>query len=310
MKLDDIVGALVTSYAKSARGHHIGKRYLPSRETILEITNLCFQIFYPGYHGRQDLGQDSIRYHTGNLLSTLHEKLSSQITACLCYQAEEEGKSELPCAAQGRKQADDLVVKLPDIRSALMEDVEAAYDGDPAASGFDEILLAYPGLVALTVHRVAHELYKMGVPLMPRIMAEWAHSQSGADIHPGATIGHRFFIDHATGVVVGETTVIGDDVKLYQGVTLGALSIQKDAHGRVIRSTKRHPTVEDRVTIYANATVLGGHTVIGAGSVVGGSVFLTKSVPPGSRVGVKAPELRVIEGGGSHDDEYLLEFEI
>jgi serine O-acetyltransferase len=191
-----------------------------------------------------------------------------------------------------------------------MEDVQAAYDGDPAATGFDEILLAYPGLVALTVHRVAHELYTMHIPLMPRIMAEWAHAQSGVDIHPGAKIGRRFFIDHGTGVVIGETTIIGDDVKLYQGVTLGALSIQKDAHGRVIRSTKRHPTVEDRVTIYANATVLGGETVIGAGSVVGGSVFLTKSVPPGARVGVKAPELRVIEGGGALADEFPIEFEI
>ena len=161
------------------------------------------------------------------------------------------------------------------MRDELILDVQAAYDGDPAASSLDEVILAYPGMLAVTVHRVAHELHVMGVPLMPRIMSEWAHSRSGADIHPGARIGRSFFIDHATGVVVGETTTIGSNVKLYQGVTLGALSIPRDERGRVIRDTKRHPTVEDGVTVYANATVLGGETVLGADSVVGGSVFVT-----------------------------------
>jgi serine O-acetyltransferase len=175
----------------------------------------------------------------------------------------------------------------------LVLDVQAAYDGDPAASSLDEVILAYPGMLAVTVHRVAHELHVMGVPLMPRIMSEWAHSRSGTDIHPGARIGRSFFIDHATGVVVGETTTIGANVKLYQGVTLGALSIPKDERGRVIRDTKRHPTVEDGVTIYANATVLGGRTVVGADSVVGGSVFVTESVPPSTRVALRPPEVTV-----------------
>jgi serine O-acetyltransferase len=192
-----------------------------------------------------------------------------------------------------------------------VEDVQAAYDGDPAAASLDEIILAYPGLLAVTVHRVAHELWTMGVPLMPRIMSEWAHSQSGADIHPGATLGRRFFVDHATGVVVGETSHIGDGVKLYQGVTLGALSHPRDEQGRVIRGTKRHPTVEDGATLYANATVLGGQTVVGEGSIVGGSVFLTRSIPKRARVGAKPPELRVIDAGDvGTDDEFLLEFEI
>jgi serine O-acetyltransferase len=173
------------------------------------------------------------------------------------------------------------------------------------------VILSYPGLLAVTVHRVAHELYVMGVPLMPRIMSEWAHSQSGADIHPGAEIGESFFIDHATGVVVGETSHIGKNVKMYQGVTLGALSHPKDERGRVIRDMKRHPTVEDAVTLYANATVLGGQTIVGQSSVVGGSVFLTKGIPRRSRVGVKPPEMRVIDAGGQADDEeFPVEFEI
>lgn len=198
-----------------------------------------------------------------------------------------------PCGDEARRVTQAFLERLPAIREALIEDVQAAYDGDPAASSLDEVILAYPGLLAITVHRVAHELHVMGVPLMPRIMSEWAHSKSGTDIHPGAAIGRSFFIDHATGVVVGETTTIGANVKLYQGVTLGALSIPKDARGRVIRDTKRHPTVEDNVTVYANATVLGGETVIGADAVVGGSVFVTTSVPPSSRVALRPPEMTV-----------------
>jgi serine O-acetyltransferase len=187
-----------------------------------------------------------------------------------------------------------FLAKLPSIRFTLLEDVQAAFDGDPAATNLDEVILAYPGLLAVSVYRVAHELYQLGVPLMPRIMTEWAHATTGADIHPGARIGQSFFIDHATGVVIGETTEIGGHVKLYQGVTLGAVSHPRDEQGRVIRDAKRHPTVEDGVTIYANATVLGGSTRLGEGSVVGGSVFLTDSVPSKSRVAIKAPELRVM----------------
>ncbi len=183
--------------------------------------------------------------------------------------------------------------RLPEIRAMLLADVQAAFDGDPAAVNLDEVILAYLGLLAVTIHRAAHELHRLGIPLMPRIMTEWAHAQTGADIHPGATIGPSFFVDHATGVVIGETTDIGAHVKLYQGVTLGALSVPRDGAGRAIRGAKRHPTVEDGVTIYANATVLGGTTTLGEESVIGGSVFITKTIPPGSRVAVKPPELRV-----------------
>ncbi len=171
-----------------------------------------------------------------------------------------------------------------------MRDVQAAFDGDPAATNLDEVILAYPGVLAVSVYRIAHALYDLGVPMMARIMTEWAHSKTGCDIHPGAKIGAAFFIDHATGVVIGETTDIGEGVKLYQGVTLGALSFPRDASGHIIRGRKRHPTVENGSTLYANATVLGGQTVVGADSVIGGSVFLTRSVPPRSRVSLKEPE--------------------
>jgi serine O-acetyltransferase len=171
--------------------------------------------------------------------------------------------------------------------------VQAAFDGDPAATGTDEVILAYPGLLAVSVYRIAHALHELGVPMMPRIMTEWAHARTGCDIHPTAEIGASFFIDHATGVVIGATTKIGTGVRLYQGVTLGALSLPRDAAGQVIRSEKRHPTIENGVTIYANATVLGGQTVVGADSIIGGSVFISRSVPPRSRVSLKEPDLRL-----------------
>ncbi len=301
-ELRAVVAALLDGYRADPRAQHIHGRFIPSREEIVEIIGLLLELFYPGYYGRQDLSDDNLEYHVGSLLSSLRVKVGRQIECCLCFADQtDEGKApDVPrCRERGRDVAAEFVAKLPEIRQKLVLDVQAAYDGDPAASTLDEVILAYPGLLAVTVHRVAHELYVLGVPLMPRIMAEWAHTQTGADIHPGATIDERFFIDHATGVVVGETTHVGKRVKLYQGVTLGALSLPRDARGRVIRGTKRHPTVEDDVTVYANATVLGGDTVLGAKSVVGGSVFVTKSVPPGQQVALEAPRLRV---GGKPTD--------
>jgi serine O-acetyltransferase len=197
------------------------------------------------------------------------------------------------------------LLRLPEIRALLVRDVQAAFDGDPAASNLDEVILAYPGVLAVSVYRIAHALHDLGVPMMARIMTEWAHSKTGCDIHPGARIGGGFFIDHATGVVIGETTDIGEDVKLYQGVTLGALSLPKDDSGHIIRGRKRHPTVEDGATLYANATVLGGRTVVGAQSVIGGSVFLTRSIPARSRVSVKEPDLRVASRDGAAEPDAI-----
>jgi serine O-acetyltransferase len=284
---------MLASYRRDPRAQHVNRRFLPSRDEILEIVKLLLELFYPGYFGRQDLTDENLGFHVGNLLSTLREKTERQVETCLRFAAEAEGRADQSCFEEACRVTAAFLARLPAVRDMLVLDVQAAYDGDPAASSLDEVILAYPGMLAVTVHRVAHELHVMGVPLMPRIMSEWAHSRSGTDIHPGARIGRSFFIDHATGVVVGETTTIGANVKLYQGVTLGALSIPKDERGRVIRDTKRHPTVEDGVTIYANATVLGGRTVVGADSVVGGSVFVTESVPPSTRVALRPPEVMV-----------------
>jgi serine O-acetyltransferase len=291
--LPSLVDAMLESYRDDPRGHHINKKFLPSRDEIIRCVQMLLQLFYPGYYGRQDLTDETIRFHVGCLLTELRATLSRQIELCLCHQAEACAGCTDSCSGEAARVTDALLAALPSLRKTLLTDVQAAYDGDPAAANLDEIILAYPGLLAVTVYRVAHELYAMGVPLMPRIMSEWAHTNTGADIHPGAQIGGSFFIDHATGIVVGETSHLGASVKLYQGVTLGALSHPKDDRGRVIRGTKRHPSVEDGATLYANATVLGGQTVVGEGSVVGGSVFLTKSVPKGAKVAMKPPELTV-----------------
>ncbi len=291
--LDRLVDELVASYRRDPRGQHLNRRHLPSRDAIVELVRIFLELFYPGYYGRQDLTDDNLADHLTTLVAALRERLARQVETCLCFAHEQAGEPSGGCAAAARAATAEFLGRLPAIRDALVLDVQAAYDGDPAAQSLDEVILAYPGLLAITVHRVAHELHRLGVPLMPRILAEWAHSETGVDIHPGAEIGESFFIDHATGVVVGETTKIGAGVKLYQGVTLGALSHPRDERGRVVRGTKRHPTVEDDVTLYANATVLGGDTVIGADAIVGGSVFLTRSVPAGSKVAMKPPELSV-----------------
>lgn len=291
-----VLDALLASYRSDPRGQFINKHFVPSREEIIAIVRLLLEVFYPGYYGRQDLTDENVAWHLGATLHTLREKLERQVHLCLCYDHESTHHTspDMPgCHAQGRRITERFLARLPDLRGSLLKDVQAALDGDPAASGLDEIILAYPGLLAITVYRVAHELQRLGVPLMPRIMSEWAHAQTGTDIHPGAEIGESFFIDHATGVVVGETTRIGAHVKLYQGVTLGALSMPRDQEGKLIRNTRRHPTVEDNVTLYANATVLGGETVVGQGAIVGGSVFITRSVPEGSRVALDAPKLRI-----------------
>jgi len=289
--LSTLVEGMLESYRRDPRAQHVNRRFLPSRDEILEVVELLLQLFYPGYFGRQDLDDENLAFHVGNLLSTLREKVERQVGSCLNFAAECGDRESGACAEEARRITAAFLDRLPAVRDALVLDVQAAYDGDPAAASLDEVILAYPGMLAVTVHRVAHELHVMGVPLMPRIMSEWAHSRTGADIHPGARIGSSFFIDHATGVVVGETSRIGSRVKLYQGVTLGAISIPRDERGRVIRDTRRHPTVEDGVTIYANATVLGGETVVGADSVIGGSVFVTESVPGSTRVAVRPPEM-------------------
>ncbi len=295
-KLTDLVERVVASYRRDPRAQHIDHLYLPARADTIRLVNDLLELLYPGFIGRQHLTQHNVAFHVGDLLPRIGETLYRQLYLCFCYLNEADGKPsgfEKSCEERARHITLGFLEAIPAFREMLAGDVQASYDGDPAALNVDEVILAYPGILAISVQRMAHHLYEQDVPLMPRIMSEWVHMQTGIDIHPGATIGRNFFIDHGTGVVIGETSHIGNNVKVYQGVTLGALSFPRDDRGRVIRKTKRHPTVLDHVTIYANAIILGGDTVIGENSVIGGSVFVTSSVPPNSVVTFKPPELRL-----------------
>ncbi len=307
-RLELVADGLLASYARQPRTHRMDGAGMPSLPDIIEIQHLCLQVLFPGYFGAGDLTADNIRFHVGARLVKLEIQLTEQIQRCLCYQRG--SRPDLPCpkhVEQCRDEAGEMahvfMARLPEMRDLLNLDVEAAYDGDPAAKSFDEVIFCYPGFRAVGVHRIAHVLWEMGVPLMPRMMAEYAHSATGVDIHPGASIGRQFFIDHGTGVVIGETTVIGDNVKIYQGVTLGALSFPKDSRGRIIKGLKRHPTLADNVTVYANATILGGETVIGQGATVGGNTFVTESVTADSLVRIKPRELHLrSKRDGASDD--------
>jgi serine O-acetyltransferase len=303
--LEEVIDDLLDSYRGDDRALHVARHYLPSREAIVQILESVLDLMYPGYFGRRDLTHENLAAYVTEKVAALMPRLEREIEHCLCYGREREAQHPEfgACAPRARELAEIFLRRLPEIRGLLIRDAQAAYDGDPAALNMDEIILAYPGVLAVSVYRIAHALYDLGVPMMARIMTEWAHSKTGCDIHPGANIGAAFFIDHATGVVIGETTHIGDNVKLYQGVTLGALSFPRDSTGNIIRGKKRHPTVESGATLYANATVLGGQTVVGADSVIGGSVFLARSVPPRSRVSLKEPDLRVATRDSTEDSD-------
>jgi serine O-acetyltransferase len=257
---------------------------LPSREVTTTILERLFGVFYPGYHGVQHLTEDNVGFHIGAVLDDVADDLSEQLYLAFHFECRNGSGHCDKCAGRAEEVVEAFFDRLPQVRRMLVLDVQAAYDGDPAASNLAEIIFAYPGLRAITVYRIAHELHVLGVPLLPRIMTEYAHSKTGIDIHPGARIGESFFIDHGTGVVVGETTEIGNFVKIYQGVTLGALSFPKDERGKLIRGAKRHPTIGDGAVIYAGATILGGDTVIGEGAVIGGNTWVIHSVPPRNRV--------------------------
>jgi len=283
--LDRMTDATLQSYEALEGMHRIGHAFLPSRSGIVEILDLCRQLLFPGYFGSKGLTQANIRFHVGSLINKLGALLAEQINHCLCTDRQcPDCEDHSPCKQESHRMAQEFLTRIPKVREVLALDAQAAFDGDPAAKSIAEIIYCYPGYYAVTVHRIAHELLLLGVPLMPRIMSEQAHSLTGCDIHPGATIGRSFFIDHATGVVIGETSKIGENVKIYQGVTLGALSFPKDERGRVIKGLQRHPTIEDNVTIYANATILGGDRVVGKGSTIGGNTFVTETIPQDSVV--------------------------
>jgi serine O-acetyltransferase len=294
-ELPDIVSGLVESCQDMDTFHHLNLVGLPSRGVVIEIVERLKKVLFPGYFGEHEVDSFNLAYQIGIEINSLFELLSRQITLSIRHECRRHQMVCTFCSERGQKEALTLLKKLKGLRKILAEDVSAAYQGDPAAKSFDEIIFSYPSILAISTYRLAHELHVQEVPLIPRMMTEYAHSVTGIDIHPGAVIGRHFFIDHGTGVVIGETSIIGDYVRIYQGVTLGALSLPMEGKGDLLRKMKRHPTIEDHVTIYAGATILGGETVIGAGSVIGGNVWLTRSVPPGMTVMIEAPKLKYKE---------------
>jgi serine O-acetyltransferase len=289
--IKELVNTLIKSYDEIEETIKVDSVYQLNRSLLIEIIEKLRRLIFPGYFVKKYITKSFIEYQTGELVEEIFFDLTKQIAIALCHR-----KDGSACHDEALEESEKLVYaflsKLPLLRKYLAMDVDAAFDGDPAAYSKDEIISSYPGIYAIMIYRLAHELYLLDIPLIPRIMTEHAHNITGIDIHPGATIGRHFFIDHGTGIVIGETTVIGNNVKVYQGVTLGGLSTRG---GQALRGIKRHPTIEDDVTIYSGASILGGATAIGRGVVIGSNAFVTKSVPAQTRVSVKNPELQIHE---------------
>jgi serine O-acetyltransferase len=285
--------SLAVPLGRTYRGHH-----MPSRGEIVTMVELLRSVIFPGYFGNRDITEASLSFHAGATLDRVAVIMVDEIQRGLCFACNKSPADCVPaeCAAEARRVTASFLERLPDLRRLLALDALAAYQGDPAAPSPAEAIFCYPGMLALTSHRIAHELHLLGVPLIPRIISEDAHSRTGIDIHPGARIGERMFIDHGTGVVIGETSVIGDRVRIYQGVTLGAKGFPRDDRGHPIKGIDRHPIIEDDVVIYSGATILG-RVRIGAGSIIGGNVWLTRSLPPGSRISQARPTAEAFENG-------------
>lgn len=289
-RINELTAEMVELYQQDESFISYASAAMPNRKAVIALINDIRELFYPRHFADRELYQSTVEYYVGNLMQRIEESLNHQVRLAFNRRMHETGDtpemieeraSEISCAFMNR---------LPEARTLLTMDVQAAYDGDPAAADIDQIIISYPGVFAMMVYRVAHILVELGVPLIPRIMTEYAHTRTGIDINPGAKIGKFFFMDHGTGIVIGETTEIGDNVKVYQGVTLGALSTRG---GQSLRGRKRHPTIEDNVTIYSNCSILGGETIIGHDSIIGGNAFITRSIPPCSKISIKNPELQV-----------------
>ena len=291
---DGKITTLVDKIAETYKGDYginfIDASNLPVRGEILKILDLLFEALFPGPTGNRIVTRANDKFVLGDILYEIYTELADQIERAYQYQCRIKECDDCDCRTRAENVTQNLLNRLPIIRERLKGDVHAAFEGDPAAKSYEEIVISYPGIIAIATYRIAHELFLDQVPLIPRIMTECAHARTGIDIHPGAKIGRNFFIDHGTGVVIGETTVIGDRVKIYQGVTLGAMSFPKDERGRIIKSGKRHPTIEDDVTIYAEATILGD-IVIGKGAIIGGNVWVKEPVPPAVTVSTANPDL-------------------
>ncbi|MFH1728927.1 MAG: serine O-acetyltransferase EpsC [Pseudomonadota bacterium] len=282
--ISKITKDIIDTYEKFGGVNRIDRENLPSPTQVIKLLKKIHTLLFPGILGEQVPGKGNIYFFIQSLLDNIYLDLQEQIKKCVKFRCKMDNCDSRACQQLAETYSQNLLNKLPEIRQLLKLDIQAAYDGDPAVKYDEEIIMCYPSIKALATHRISHELYKMEIPLMPRIMSEWAHSATGIDINPGACIGKNFFMDHGTGIVIGETCKIGDHVKIYQGVTLGALSFKKDKDGRVKKGGQRHPTIEDNVTIYANATILGGNTIIGDGSVIGANTWVVKSIPKGSRI--------------------------
>ena len=280
----NVAKGLTENYASEELFMPKSGRRLPNRSVIIDIVRDLKSIIFPGYFSTDTSATVFPEYYVGHRLNDIYDRLKNQIEIALLYHGEEPEEA----AARADRTTCGFFEQLPEIQRLLLTDVQAGFDGDPAAKSKEEIIFSYPGLFAIYVYRLAHVLYKEEIPFIPRVMSEYAHGRTGIDINPGATIGEYFFIDHGTGVVVGETTEIGNNVKLYQGVTLGALSTRM---GQQLANVKRHPTIRDNVTIYSNSTVLGGETVVGENTIIGGNTFITESIPANTKVSAKSPEL-------------------
>ena len=283
-QIESIVDSILADYQNHRDIDKVDLKRHPDKEVVIDIITKLLRIVYPGYFRDTSYRMYTARHNLSMLMEDVMYNLNKQITLIL-----QSGMDGEDATNRAQEICLEFFRRIPRVRATVQTDVEAAYAGDPAATSTDEIIFCYPGLFAITVYRLAHELYALGVPMLPRIMTEHAHSVTGIDIHPGATVGNHFFIDHGTGIVIGETTVIGESVKIYQGVTLGGLSTRA---GQGLRGKKRHPTIEDNVTIYANASILGGETVIGRDSVIGANAFITHSIPPCTTVSIKSQELQ------------------
>lgn len=289
-RIEGLVDDIAATYRDDTGINFIDASNLPVRDKIVEILDLLTELLFPGYTGKRTVTKANVNFVVIDILYHVYTELCEQVERAYKHRCKTEQYDSGDCRRMAEEATEHLLNSLPRIRELLKGDVGAAYDGDPAAKSFEEIVISYPCIVAIATYRIAHELYVKQVPLIPRIMTECAHARTGIDIHPGAKIGRNFFIDHGTGVVIGETTIIGDNVKIYQGATLGALSFPKDERGRIIKGGKRHPTIADKVTIYAEATILGDVT-IGKGAVIGGNVWIKESVPAGVTVATPQPDL-------------------
>ncbi len=311
-RLPESVTKLLENIQQLPQLRRLNRGALPSRENAAETIENLLQLIFPGYFGKQGLTTHNLPFRIGEIAMGLSDRIYDQIRFCLRYRIDKPDDEDFAnrcedCDKSAAQITLDFFNSFPEVRAMIAEDVQAAFDSDPAATSTDETIFCYPGLLAITVQRLAHVLYKANVPLLPRIWTELAHSRTGIDIHPGAQLGRRFFIDHGTGIVIGETCTIGANVKIYQGVTLGALA---PAYGQMLRGTKRHPTIEDDVTIYAGATVLGGDTVIGKGSTILGNVFLYESVPAHHVIGNEPHKLRIRDRSRKSKLSDIVDFQI